>query len=214
MMSQLDPRQAHKLWLQAQEMVKDRVIAPTLYRALELGVGITVDGDHFVLGFSSADLPMASLLRSSQHQAIIEQCISEVLKKKVRLRIVEGTSIEDYENWKRQQAAREATATTISARREQERAVEQAWEEVGEKITRTYARMHLRQLPQAKAAFMREAFKVINQAVDQLGYTEASDEIHHRSLARVFEKFATVVGVPSAMLAYEFFRLRGDGKLS
>ena len=75
----MQAKQAHQVWLQAAEKVKDQIVAPTLYRALELGVGITVDGDYFVLGFSSADMPMASHLRSSQNMATIEKCISEVL---------------------------------------------------------------------------------------------------------------------------------------
>ena len=86
----------------AAEKVKDRVIAPTLYRALELPTGITVDGDEFILGFSNADLPMAGHLRSAQYKAIIDQCVSEVLKKKVRVRIIEGTTLEDYEHYKQQ----------------------------------------------------------------------------------------------------------------
>ncbi len=209
----MNPNQAHQVWLQAQERVKDRVIAPTLYRALELGVGITVDGDYFVLGFSNADIPMAGHLRSSQHQAIIEQCISEVLKKKVRLRIVEGTTVQDYENYKKMQAAREATQIDLSQRRAQERAAEVAWDEVAEKISRGYAKLPLRQLAQARGLFMKQAFGIINDAVNSFGYSEESEEIEKRALARVFEKFATVVDIPSTMLAYEFFKLRDEGKL-
>ena len=167
-MSVMNPNQAHQVWLQAQERVKDRVIAPTLYRALELGVGITVDGDYFVLGFSNADIPMAGHLRSSQHQAIIEQCISEVLKKKVRLRIVEGTTIQDYENYKKMQAAREATQIDLSQRRAQERAAEVAWDEVAEKISRGYAKLPLRQLAQARGYVYEAGIQHYKRCGEQL----------------------------------------------
>jgi hypothetical protein len=213
-MSELNPNQVHQLWLQAAEKVKDRVIAPTLYRALELPRGIMIDGDEFILGFSNQDLPMAGHLRSAQHKAIIEQCISDVVKKKVRLRIIEGTTIADYEHFKNQQAAKTVAATTMSVQREQERAVLAAWDEVSEKITRAYAHLHLRQLAQNRAMFMMEAFKVINEAVNRMGYDSNTDEISQRALARVFEKFATAVDIPSTMLAYEFIKLRKEGKLS
>ena len=212
-MSEMNQKQAHKSWNEAAERVKDKVIAPTLYRALELGVGITIDGDRFVLGFAGPDMPMASHLRSAQHRAIIDKILSEVVGKKVRLLIIDGTSLADYESYKTQKAAREAAATTISVRRDEERRVQLAWEEAGEKITRSYARLHLRQLPQSRAAFIRQAFEVLNEAVNRLGYTEESDELHRRALARVFEKFATVVEIPSSLLAYEFFKLREEGKL-
>ncbi len=209
----MQAKQAHQAWLQAAERVKDQIVSPTLYRALELGVGVTLDGDYFVLGFAGPDMPMASHLRSSQNMATIEQCISEVLNTKVRLRIIEGTTEDDYEHYKQQMAAREASAATVSERREHERVIQLAWEEVGEKITRAYARLHLRQLPQSKAQIIKHGFEMINEAVNRLNYSESSDEIHKRSLARVFEKFGTAVQVPSALLAYEFFRLREEGKL-
>lgn len=213
-MEQMNQAYARQVWLEAQEKVKDRVIAPTLYRALELGVGIALDGEDFILGFSSADLPMASLLRSSQHRAIIQQCISEVVGRKVRLVIIEGTTLEEYIQYKNQSAARAATQTSVSARREEERRIIQAWEGVAEQITRGYARLQLRQLPQQRAVFLKWAFGVLNQAVNQMGYDENSDEVHKRAFARVLEKLATVVEIPSTLLAYEFFKLREGGKLS
>ena len=212
-MSNMHPVQAHQLWQQAAEKVKDKVIAPTLYRALELGVGITLDGDEFILGYSSADLPMSSHLRSSQYMALIEQCLSEVLKQKVRLKIIEGTSVQDYEKHLELLNMTYTTHATMSARREKERAVELAWEEVAEKITRGYAKLQMRQFAQSRAQFVKYAFGVINEAVNKFNYSDESDEIHKRALSRIFEKFATVIETPSTMLAYEFFKLREEGKL-
>ena len=210
----MDEQEAQEIWLQAAERVKDKVIAPTLYRALESGVGLTMEGDYFVLGFSNADLPMAGHIRSSQNLPIVEQSLSEVTGKRVRLRVVEGTSLQAYEDWKRMQAAAEASRTVLTDRREMERRVEQTWEEVAEKISRNYARLQLRQLAQTRGKYIVQAFEIINEAVKQLNYSDESDEINKRSLARVFERLATVVEVPSSMLAYEFFRLRREGKLS
>jgi glutathionyl-hydroquinone reductase len=173
-----------------------------------------MEGDEFILGFSGGDMPMATHLRSSQHRGIIEQCISDAVKKKVRLRIIEGTTLADYDNFKKLKAMAEASRSTMSDRREQERQLERAWEELAEKVTRSYARLELRQLAQTRAAFMRQAFEMINEAVNRVGYTNESEEAHKRGLGRVFEKLSTVMEVPSTMLAYEFFRLRDEGKLS
>lgn len=211
-MNEINPKQAHQIWLQAAEKVKDRVIAPTLYRALELPTGIAVEGDEFILGFANQDIPMAGHLRSAQHRAIVDQCVSEVLKRKVRVRIIEGTTPEDYQRYKDQQLARDSVQVTISAQKEAERRVIQAWDEVGEQITRLYARLNLRQLAQQRAEFVWTAFKIINDAIEKMNYTEDSDDIQKRALARVFEKFATVVEIPSTMLAFEFFKLRKEGK--
>ena len=213
-MNEITQKQAHQIWLVASEKVKDRVIAPTLYRALELPTGIAVDGDEFILGFSNQDAPMAGHLRSAQHRAIIDQCVSEVLKKKVRVRIIEGTTTEDYERYKQLLLAKDATLVTISAQKEQERKIVAAWEEISERISRKYARLQLRQLAQQRAEFVWDAFRMLNEAIETMGYNDDSSEIEKRALARVFEKFATTVDIPSTMLAFEFFRLRKEGKLS
>lgn len=197
----------------AAERVKDRVIAPTLYRAVELGVGITIDEGNFVLGFTGADMPMAGHLRSSQHLAIIEQCISEVVGQRLRLKIIEGTTLQDYLNIKTMQESRDNVQYNLSEQRQKERATAQSWEVVGEQITRAYAKLQQRQFAQTRGKFIMWAFSVINDAVNKMGYTEESDDVHKRALGRIFEKLATVVEVPSSMLGYEFLRLREDGTL-
>ena len=101
----------------------------------------------------------------------------------------------------------------MSERRAAERAVELEWEKVAEAVTRGYAKLQGRQFAQSRGQFIRWCFGVINEAVNKFNYTEQSDEIHKRSLARVFEKLATCVEVPSAILAYEFLKLREEDKL-
>ena len=211
--NKMDQQQAHNIWMTAAERVKDQVTSPTLYRALELGIGITVDEDKFVLGFFSADLPMSTHLRSSQYTAIIERALSEVIGKRVGLRIIEGSTVEEYEEHKRVEETRSDKLTSISEQRAKEREIELVWDQVSEKITRGFARARNRQFAQVRGGYIKEAFGIINEAVNAMNYTDQSDDIHRRSLARVFEKLATVVNVPSAMLAYEFFKLRDEGKL-
>ena len=196
-MSELTPKQAHQIWLQAAEKVKDRVIAPTLYRALELPVGIAVDGDEFILGFSNQDSPMAGHLRSAQHRAIIDQCVSEVLKKKVRVRIIEGTTPEDYEHYKELLKSRE-THPGHHQRPERERARDHRGLGRGRRAD------HPHVCPASTCGSSRSSGRsscgrrseIINEAVEEMGYDENSDEIQKRALARVFEKFATVVEIP------------------
>lgn len=211
-MGEITQQEAINVWKVAQEKVKDRVIAPTLYIALEKGVGITVEDGQFILGFSNADAPLAGHLRSAQHLAIIEQSISEVLKQKVRLKTIDGTTLADYEGQKKLAQAREATAETVSAQRAQERQVEQAWEEVTEKITRGYARLQQRQFAQNRARFIRWGLGIVHEAVVKFDFNDQSEDAHKRAFARLFEKFATAINMPSTWLAYEYYRLREEGK--
>jgi len=212
-MAELTQKQVHQIWLVAMELVKDRVIAPTLYRALELGVGITIEDGYFVLGFTSPDMPMAGHLRSPQYLAVIERCIGEAAQQRLRLKIIDGVTVDDYLVQKNMQLSRDTAQVIVNEERARERAVSQAWEAVGEQITRGYARVPQRGFAQIKGKFIMWAFEVINDAVNKFGYTDESEDVDKRALARIFEKFATVIEAPSSMLAYEFLRLREDGKL-
>jgi hypothetical protein len=212
-MGEITQQEAIKVWQIAQEKVKDRVIAPTLYIALEAGVGITVEDGQFILGFSSADAPMSGHLRSAQHLAIIEQSISEVLKQKVRLKTIEGTTLAEYEAQKKLAQARDVTAQSVSEQRAKDRQIEISWEEVAEKITRGYAKLQQRQFAQNRAKFIRWGMQVIHEALIKFEYSDKSPDAHKRGFARTLEKFATAVNMPSTWLAYEYFKLREDGKL-
>lgn len=212
-MAELSQNQVHEMWLTAAERVKDRVIAPTLYRALEMGVGVTIEDGYFILGFMSADMPMAGNLRSPQYLAIIEQCISDAAGQRLRLKIIEGVTMTDYLNQKNLQYTRDNAQVIVNEQRARDRALSQEWEVVGEQITRGYAKVPQRQFAQVRAKFIMWGFGVINDAVIKMGYTDESDDVHKRALARIFEKFAMIIEVPSSMLAYEFLRLREDGKL-
>lgn len=196
------------------ERVKDRVIAPTLYRALELGMGITIDDGYFVVGFTSADMPMAGHLRSPQYLAVIEQCIGEAAQQRLRLKLIDGVTMDDYLVQKNMQLTRDTAQVIVNEQRARERAISQEWEAVGEQITRGYSKVPQRQFAQIKGKFIMWAFEVINDAVNKFEYTDESEDVDKRALARIFEKFATVIEVPSSMLAYEFLRLREEGKLS
>ena len=72
----MDPSEARQIWAQAAEKVKDRVISPTLYRALELGVNF-FDSHH------------------SYHNGLSEEAIGRVVELDERSLATSG----DYRNF-------------------------------------------------------------------------------------------------------------------
>lgn len=209
----MDSAKVHQIWLEAAELVKDRVISPTVFKALERGVGIDIDGDVFVVGFETSDLPLAANLRSAQNLALIEQSLTQVLKKPTRFRLIEGTSPEDYQRYKKSIEVVEQQRMDQQERRRRDKIVEDAWDEISDKIARTYAQTPFRTFSQQRAVFMKQAFSLISEGIDKLNYSDDVTELEKRCLARVFDKLAQVTEVPAAMLAYELFRLREEGKM-
>ena len=206
---QLMPQeQARQIWAVASERIKDNVYSPTVFRAIEAGVGVTLDGDEFVVGFSNADSPLAGHLRSAQHLSIVEAGISSVVGRKVRLRIIDGTTIDAYIRLKELQARQSDKSFKISEAREKQRAIERVWEDLAERITRRYAKLQGRQFAQCRAEFLLTVFSLINEVYEHFDYENKADDIQKRALARVFERVATSLDIPSTIVAYEFYRAR------
>jgi hypothetical protein len=206
----MDPR---KVWLEAAELVKDRIVAPTLYRAVEVAVGVAIEEETFVVGLETSRFPMASHLRSSQWKPVIEQAVSELVGRKLRLITIEGTTPEDYKRYLEMQAANKAKQSVIDERREKQRSIEEDWDEVADRIVKVYAGSKYKMLPQSRAALIKEGFRIVAEAVRELGYSDDAGELERRSFAKMLDKFAGLVDMPAQWLAYEFFRLREEGKL-
>lgn len=209
-MNQVDQADAKKIWLDAVEKVKDLTIAPTLWRALELGHGIMVEDIFFIVGFLPSDGPMAGYLTSSEHKIIIERVLAELLGRQVSLKVIDGITPEDYEAFKKREAAAEAARRAAYERKHGERAVEKNWESTMEQCSRKYAGLPMRQFPQIRATFIFDAAQIISNTIDRLHPDGKLDETAQRALARAIEKVATLADVPAAVIGAEVIRFRKD----
>lgn len=210
----MEQAEARKLWLEAVEKVKDQTLAPTLWRALEMGCGITVDGESFIIGFPPSDAPMGGYLMSSENRIVIEKVLTQLVGKPTRLKIIEGTTSADYETHKKREELAEQSRAAASQRKHVERAAEREWEGVAEQCSRKYAGTQYRQWPQVRAQFLFEAIHIISEAMDRIHPDGKIDEIGHRALARVIEKVATLTDVPGALVGMELIKLRRTKKPS
>ena len=202
--------EAKKLWHEAVERIKDETMAPTLWRALELGTGITKEGDFFVVGFLPSDSPMSGHLTSSEHKIKIERILTTLLGSPTRIKIIEGTTQADYESFKKRESLAEAGRRASQERRQVGRAAEKLWETIGEQCSRKYANTPLRQMPQVRGQYLLESAQIISDEIDKIYPDGQIDEVGHRSLARVIEKVATLADVPGAVVAVEVVRLRRE----
>jgi predicted NAD-dependent protein-ADP-ribosyltransferase YbiA (DUF1768 family) len=204
----MNQAEARKLWLEAVERVKDRTLAPTLWRALELGTGVAAEDDFFIVGFQPSDGPMTGYLTSSEHRTTIEQVLTELVGKPTRIKIIDGTTPADYEAYKKREALTEETRRVTQERKSVERAAERQWEAVAEQCSRKYANTPFRQLPQIRAQYLFDAAQIILDAMDRIHPTGEIDEVGHRALARVVEKVATLADAPAVTVAAEVIRMR------
>lgn len=206
-----DKKSAKTIWSEAVEKIKDRTISPTLWRALEKTHGVTMEGGFLVVGLIPADFPMSGHLLSSEHRNTIDVVISEIACEPLRLKVIEGITVGEWETAKKREAVAEASREAAMKRRMEESAAAKTWDGVMEQVSRKYATTPMRQLPQMRARYLVEAITIVVDAMRTLYPQEgAADELTERSFSRLIERLASLVEMPPADIADRILRRRGE----
>jgi hypothetical protein len=198
---------AAQLWTRTANAVKLRVNHRSFWEAVEKAVGVTVDGETFVAGLDAYDMNHASHMQTTEHKRAIEEVLREIAGTPLKFRLIEGTSIEDWEITKQSDMRVAAMRETTYKREDRDRVENSSWEALLEYVNRTYQSTPRRQLPQVRARYLTDMLYVLCDAMDTL-YPDDPDENTERLLGRVIERVANVVEVPPTMVALELDRLR------
>jgi hypothetical protein len=193
--------EAQRLWRAALEKVKVRLVLPGVWRAMEAARPLVVEGDTLVLGYPASLAHEGGLLRDSKNSNVIERALEEEAGRPLRLRVIEGETIEDWLAYQRRDVEAAALQKAAQERRRRESSVEQGWDAIGERLVRRYAEMPMRQLPQVQALYLEEAVSVLTEAAGRL-LGENATEVDHRGFARVLDKIADRAQVPAALIAW------------
>jgi len=200
---------AQQLWRAALEKVKVRLVQPSVWRAMEAGRPITVSGDWFVLGFPASQAHQGGLLNDSRTINIIERALEEDAGRPLQLRIIEGDTMDDWVAYQQRDQEAAALQKAAQERRRREASADQGWDSIMERLTRRYAEMPLRQLPQMQALYLEESVGVLAEAARRL-LGDNPSEVDHRSFARVIDRVADRAQVPAPVVAWMVRQKSGD----
>jgi hypothetical protein len=196
-----------ELWKQTADAVKDRITHMSLWRTMEQTVGIIVENDTLILGVPSRIINQASYLLSPEHRNAIEKSLSRIVGRPMRVRVIEGDCLGDWETLKKREARVQAMRDAAYERKDREAAQAQSWDEVLEGAARAWSACTLRALPQTKARYLRLMVNVINEAMTRL-CAEAPGETEERMIAKVIDRVATNADVSPTVVALELERLQ------
>lgn len=204
-------RSASEIWAQGVDRVKDKIVLPSMWEALDYAVPITIENGEFVLGLPSQRFSLSGHLRNPGHRRTIEVILSEVAGEELRLRLIEGTTLADWERTKQREAIAAASREQQYVQRRQQEELEQSWDALYDRVVRAYSEQPYRQLPQGKAVYLQRALQMVLEAMQELYPEEGeADDLTERQLARVIDRIANNVGVPPTLVAYELLRRRAE----
>lgn len=196
------------IWNKVVDQVKMTVIHPTLWRSLECAVPVTMEGDEFIVGFPAGMYHMSGYLNSGEHRNSIETAIRQFTGQSLKLRIIEGSTLDDWQAAKLKDGHMQALKEADRKKREKQSDVNQSWDSLLERISRTYMKYPLRQLPQNRARYMMEMLEAISETMDEvMPEGRSDDELTERSLGRAIDKVAQMIDVPPTLIAFELLKM-------
>jgi len=202
---------APELWAKTVNVVKDRVNHRSLWEAMEKAVGITIENNILIIGLNPRFFNQAGHITVSEHRNAIETAATQLAGRPLRLRVIEGETPDDWAAIQQREARVAAMREATYERRDRQEAEAQSWDSVYDYVSRTYSTTPLRQLPQGKARYLKEALAYLCNAMEQL-YPANPDENVERLLARVIDRIAHSADVPATLVALELDRLRAAQK--
>jgi hypothetical protein len=187
-------------WRGSLSGIKNEVTGRTLWQALDAVVPIVQDGDTVVLGLPGQSSSMLGHLKATPTMRAIEKGLSKALGiSTIRIEIIAGDSLADWDSVK----TREEHVTRLQQeeyfKAKEVKLKEQAWESAYEQLSRIYAGITNKSLPQNRAKYLTTAVGVIVEAIETVG--KDLDEVGDRSVARLIERVASYTEMDSTYIA-------------
>jgi hypothetical protein len=187
-----------QVWSEALPEVRNGVTGVGVWAALNASRAVAFEDDVFVLGVPHEESELAGHLKLPATKLLIEKAMSSRLGREVKLRVINGTSTTDWETEKRRdQEARRLQEQAIN-RQMAEIQARTSWETIYDQLTRKYASVPNKSLPQNRASFFLEAVDLVVEARKTM---PISDDLAERNYARCLERISQYSEVPSVLVA-------------
>ncbi len=196
-----------EVWKSSLPAVLNNVTGRGVWAALNAAVPIAIDEGVLILGIPQNDTELAGHLRLPNTSRNIEVAFSKQYGTPTKVRVIGGTTAEDYEIVKRRDAERRRMQEAEMVKLRKELSAKSTWEGVYEQLSRRFSAMTNRSLPQNKARFYVEALELVAEARKE---QQDNDESSERNFARCLERISQYSDVPSTLVAEEVLKRAGE----
>ena len=146
------------LWVNCVERLKDRVNNRSFWEALEKAHPITVESNILIIGLDPQNFNWASHLQQVSNMHAITEVVRELFNQPLQVRIIEGTTLQDWEAAKEKDArvaVMKQSATTRSITEDRQLV---GWDGLYEQVARLYMQTPLRSSRKARRAMPTRRF--------------------------------------------------------
>lgn len=188
------------LWKYVTDQVKNRTTLPSLWRSMEGARPLTVEDDELILGYQAGLSMQAGLMMDVQNKNLIEQVLESATRKRLRIRVIDGETLADWEAYKLQQAEAKRLQEQSRAQYQQQMMSGVSWEAVAEQLVRKYSSTPNRNLSSVQGRYLDEAVDTLAEAYGRL-MSETPSELDERAYSKALDRVAERAMVPSSLIA-------------
>ena len=198
---------AAEIWKQALPLVQQSVSGRGVWAALNAVRPIALEEDQLIIGIPHTDTELAGHLRLQQNKRIMEVMVGRVMGKQMSVRLIDGVREADYELAKKRDVEKRRLQEAEFTKMRAEMEAKSTWETVYEQLSRRYAAVGNKSMPQNRARYFEEAVELIAETRRQ---QTNFDDLGERNFARCLERLAQYSEVPSAIVAVEVLKRSGE----
>ena len=197
-----------EVWAEVLPDIRKGVTGVGVWAALNTAKPVAIEDGVLVLGLPHAESELAGHLRMAQTRRLIETEVGRAFAQSLTLRIIEGTTQEDWDTERVRDAEKRKLNEQALARARAQVQAGTSWESVYEKLSRKFAETQNRSLPQNRAKFFIESIDIVVQALQE---TPITDDLAERNYARCIERIAQYAEVPSTLVAVKVLEKSFEG---
>jgi len=195
------------VWTKVLPEVRNAVTGVGVWTALNTAKAVVLDDGILVMGLPQGQNELGGHLRRPDVTTIIERHMSSALGKEVRLRVIDGILVEDWEITKKRDVERQRLAEQALNRTRAEIQARSSWETIYEQLNRKFAGIGNKSLPQNRARFFMEATEIV---IEHRKQNPIDDDLGERNYARCIERIAQYTELPSVYVALMVMDKVGD----
>jgi hypothetical protein len=196
-----------EIWARVLPTVKQGVTGVGVWTALNSCRPIVQEKNVFVVGVPHEESELGGHLKLASTKRLIEQVLGQELKETIQFRVIEGTTLADWELEKRRDAEKQRLNDQSMAKLRLELQARSSWDQVYEQLSRKYAAVANKSLPQNRARFFEEGVELVVEARKN---QDQFDDQQERNFARCIERLAQYSEMPSAIVAREVLQRAGE----
>lgn len=197
-----------EVWSEVLPDIRKGVTGVGVWAALNTARPITLVDGVLVLGLPHNEAELAGHLRLAQTRRLIETEVGRAFEQTINLRIIEGTTQEDWETEQIRDREKRKLQEQALARAKAQVQAGTTWESVYDQLSRKFAETPNRSLPQNRAKFFLESIDIVVQALQE---TPITDDLAERNFARCLERIAQYSEVPSTLVAVKVLERSFEG---